>query len=116
MKKKTIDQQIGERLKDLRQAMHLEEDNMAKMLEISSKQLHQYEQGQASMNISFLVNLSSVFSVPMSYFFEGLSCYKLDMNILYSEQTQNLLAAYYQISNREVADNVYKLVLSLAEN
>ena len=95
--------------------MHLTKESMAKILEISPSQLQLYEQGKASIDISFVVEVAYVFGVSISYFFEDFIKDELKNNVLYNQKTQNLVTAYYHISNKKVAENIYQLVLSLAD-
>lgn len=115
MDKKEINRRGGRRLKELRQAMHLTQKAMAKILEETPSQLQLYEQGKISADVSLLVEMASICDMPISYFFEDIRDDKVEISVLYSEEVQKLAYAYYHIRNKLVAQNIYQLLISLAE-
>lgn len=64
-----IDMQVGARLRNLRLLQGLSQDKLAQMLGVSFQQVQKYEKGINRLSASRLVQLVSIFNVPVQAFF-----------------------------------------------
>jgi transcriptional regulator with XRE-family HTH domain len=67
-----IDVYVGSRARKLRAMRGFSQAELAKRLELSFQQVQKYETGANRISARRLYELSKVFSVPPSYFYEGL--------------------------------------------
>jgi transcriptional regulator with XRE-family HTH domain len=64
-----LDIHIGRMIRERRNAMHLTQDRMAKLLMITQRQLHKYETGENRVSASRLSEVAQVLRVPVAVFF-----------------------------------------------
>jgi transcriptional regulator with XRE-family HTH domain len=57
----------GDRLRDLREAAHLTQEELAQQLEISEPQVWRYEKGDSAPRADVLLKLASYFNVSSDY-------------------------------------------------
>lgn len=69
---KTIDVEIGKRIKARRTMLGYSQAHTANALNLTFQQIQKYEKGINSLNSIKLCNFATVLKVPISYFFEGL--------------------------------------------
>lgn len=69
---KTIDIEIGKRIKARRTMLGYSQAHTANALNLTFQQIQKYEKGINSLNSIKLCNFAAVLKVPISYFFEGL--------------------------------------------
>ena len=67
-----VDVHVGRKLKQIRTMRRLSQTDVAKQLDLSFQQIQKYEIGANRIAASRLYELSQIFGVPTSYFFEGL--------------------------------------------
>jgi len=65
-----IDVQIGTRLRNLRLLRGLSQDKLGQMIGVSFQQVQKYEKGVNRLNAGRLVQLASIFKVPVQAFFD----------------------------------------------
>ena len=70
--------QIGERIRLLREERHLSRDNLADQLEISYRYLCDLETGHKGMSVKLLCNLALTLGVTTDYILFGSSRYEDD--------------------------------------
>lgn len=63
--------QISERLRGLRDALNLSEEDCASACEISPKQYQEYESGEVDIPVSFLYRFSSVYNIELTTLLTG---------------------------------------------
>ncbi len=68
-----VDVHVGKRLKQIRTLRRMSQTDVAKRLDLSFQQIQKYEIGSNRVAASRLFELSRIFDVPTSYFFEGLA-------------------------------------------
>ncbi|WP_223421369.1 helix-turn-helix domain-containing protein [Tateyamaria pelophila] len=68
-----VDVHVGKRLKQIRTLRRMSQTDVAKRLNLSFQQIQKYEIGSNRVAASRLFELSRIFDVPTSYFFEGLT-------------------------------------------
>lgn len=68
-----VDVHVGKRIKQMRALRRLSQTDVAQKLNLSFQQIQKYEIGSNRVAASRLYELSKIFGVPTSYFFEGLA-------------------------------------------
>lgn len=68
---------IGNRLKDRRLLLGLNQAELGKKLNISGQQIHKYEAGTDQLSAPKIYELCSIFQILPSYFFDDLEEYQL---------------------------------------
>lgn len=66
---------VGGRIKLRRLSIGMKRPDVARMIGISPQQIHKYETGRNSANVSRLIQLSMVLKTPVEFFFVGLPSY-----------------------------------------
>ncbi len=67
-----VDVHVGKKIKEMRALRRLSQTDVAQKLNLSFQQIQKYEIGSNRVAASRLYELSKIFGVPTSYFFEGL--------------------------------------------
>jgi len=62
---------IGQRIRERRKQLKLNQSQLAKMLGLSYQQIQKYEAGTSEVSISKLLQFAKNLNVPTSYFYEG---------------------------------------------
>jgi len=68
---------VGNRLKDRRLLLGLNQAELGKKLNISGQQIHKYEAGIDQLSAPKIYELCSIFQIPITYFFDDLEEYQL---------------------------------------
>jgi transcriptional regulator with XRE-family HTH domain len=68
-----VDVHVGKKIKQMRALRRLSQTDVAQKLNLSFQQIQKYEIGSNRVAASRLYELSKIFGVPTSYFFEGLN-------------------------------------------
>ncbi len=68
-----VDVHVGKKIKEMRALRRLSQTDVAEKLNLSFQQIQKYEIGSNRVAASRLYELSKIFGVPTSYFFEGLN-------------------------------------------
>ena len=68
-----VDVHVGKKIKQMRALRRLSQTDVAQKLNLSFQQIQKYEIGSNRVAASRLYELSKIFGVPTSYFFEGLA-------------------------------------------
>lgn len=124
-----VDVHVGHRVYLRRKVLGLSQEKLAAMLGITFQQLQKYERGYNRIGASRLWDLSVVLKVSVSFFYEDmddesarLSPRKLAADVwaeeaalkvtdpLLRDETYELVTAYYNISDREAAKAVHRLM------
>lgn len=67
-----VDVHVGRKIKQMRALRRLSQTDVAQKLNLSFQQIQKYEIGSNRVAASRLYELSKIFGVPTSYFFDGL--------------------------------------------
>ncbi|MFK7875318.1 MAG: helix-turn-helix domain-containing protein [Paracoccaceae bacterium] len=67
-----VDVHVGKKIKQMRALRRLSQTDVAQHLNLSFQQIQKYEIGSNRVAASRLYELSKIFEVPTSYFFDGL--------------------------------------------
>lgn len=98
-----IDLHVGKRLRRRRRLLGLTQQNLANEVGIRFQQIQKYECGANRVSAARLFELSEALSVPVQFFYEGLSGSDHDddleeilaPDVLSKKETMDLVRAYY---------------------
>ena len=122
-----IDTHVGKQLRTRRILLGLSQEAVAKVIGITFQQIQKYERRINRMGASRLYEFSKLFTVPVSYFFEGADKDEYSVTGVAEEQaafeyeqvnsreTLELVRNYHRIPDPNVQKHVADLVRSLAE-
>jgi transcriptional regulator with XRE-family HTH domain len=97
-------EQIGKRLKNLRERAKISQEKMAELMSVTRGQLHKYESGKNMMNTEKLQRAAEALSVPVQEFFmAGEEVIPLDT------AEKLLLDSYRAIPNKEIQESILKI-------
>lgn len=96
-----IDLHVGRRLRRRRRLLGFTQQSLAEQVGIRFQQIQKYECGANRVSAARLFELSEALSVPVQYFYEGLS----ERNGLYDEPNPEILAPDV-LSKKETMDLV----------
>lgn len=68
-----IDSVVGRRIKARRQALRMTQTQLADQIGVTFQQVQKYENGTNRVSAARLWQVSDVFQVPITYFFEGIT-------------------------------------------
>ncbi len=136
-----IDVHIGSRIKLRRNILHLTQQNLADLLGLTFQQVQKYEKGLNRVGAGRLWDISRVLDVSMDFFFEDMNDGLADFNNgdlvisnnikkrylsenrrspgddpMNKKETLELVRAYYKISNRKVAKELFNLMIMLSKS
>jgi transcriptional regulator with XRE-family HTH domain len=66
-----IDGQIGQRIREARQAQSMSQPLLADRVGISFQQMQKYEKGRNRVSAARLFDIAHVLGMPITYFYEG---------------------------------------------
>jgi len=102
-----IDLHVGKRLRRRRRLLGLTQQNLAEQVGIRFQQIQKYECGANRVSAARLFELSEALSVPIQYFYEGLSSFDplyhtpdpdvIAADVLSKKETMDLVRAYYSM-------------------
>ena len=99
-----IDLYVGKRLRRRRRLLGLTQQALAEQVGIRFQQIQKYECGANRVSAARLFELSEALSVPVQYFYEGLSSRdpyddedddNIAPDVLSKKETMDLVRAYY---------------------
>jgi transcriptional regulator with XRE-family HTH domain len=67
-----IDRHVGKRLRLLRQINEVSLEKLAEIVDVAPQQIQKYEIGETRISASRIFELSSVFGVPVTWFYDNL--------------------------------------------
>ena len=119
----TIDLHVASRVRERRIVLGMSQRQIATALDLTFQQVHKYEQGKARISADRLYAFSKVLSVPVTFFFEGITDTSPPAAPLSSgdhteelgrREAGELLAAYRAISDPVLRLSVRRLARALA--
>lgn len=133
-----VDVHVGKRIRLRRTILHITQQQMAEMLGLTFQQVQKYEKGMNRVGASRLWDISRVLDVPMGFFFEDMDTdvakksprmlnsmgkywvsephRSLDEDPMKRAETLELVRAYYKISNRAIAKQLFDLMVTLSKS
>ncbi len=118
-----IDVHVGQRVRARRKMLGLSQTQLGEELGVTFQQVQKYERGTNRIGSSRLFRMSSTLDVPVAYFFEGAetklpeyneSIEALSAETFEKQETQELVEAYYRISDPRIRKKVLGLARLLA--
>ena len=121
---------LGKQLRAIRLTNDMSQERLADMLGITFQQIQKYERGRNRISASRLYELSKIFSVPVTYFFQTLEdsgkqsfgfsdneqeSFAMD-DKLESKETFDLIRVYYSIEDPKLRKNLFSFMKTMAEN
>lgn len=109
----SFDQDLGTRLRTLRQMKRVSQDALGEMLGVTFQQIQKYETGANRICPEKLYQCAQIFGVPVGYFFaqdDNASISNFD------KKTLTVAAAIASLPSDEVSKRIYHLVLALQGN
>ncbi len=113
-----VDVLVGRRARERRTLEGMSQTAVAEKLGLTYQQMQKYERGLNRISASRLYELTQIFDVPVSYFYEGMEAGKgapSHNETLTTRETLELVKAYYAISDPVVRDTIRKLVQAFAK-
>lgn len=133
-----VDIHVGNRLKLRRMLLGISQERLGSLIGLTFQQVQKYEHGYNRISASRLWDIANVLDVPISFFFEDMdkktTVYSPRKIILQDEalqdspalcdsgdpmnrkETLELVRCYYKIPNRQVAKNIFQLLISLSKH
>ena len=134
-----VDVHVGKRIRLRRTILHITQQQMAEMLGLTFQQVQKYEKGMNRVGASRLWDISRVLQVPMGFFFEdmeeGVALQSprmlnpqannfwvaeddsdLEEDPMKKQETLELVQAYYKITNRAIAKQMFDLMIALSKS
>lgn len=136
-----VDVHVGNRIRLRRTILGYSQQFMARKLGLTFQQVQKYEKGCNRVGASRLWDISKVLKVPMDFFFEDMDksveskspmmlvmpesesvemfaeeADEMDLDPMKRKETLELVRAYYRISNRKIAKNVFDLIISMSRS
>ena len=101
--KNPVDLHIGQRVRHRRWLLGMTQQQLAQSVGIRFQQIQKYESGANRVSASRLWDLAQALDIPVSFFFEGLTNGKLEVNgdghveagVMQNKETMDLIRAYY---------------------
>lgn len=132
-KSNEIDQRVGARLRERRNALHLSQEQVGDRLGLTFQQIQKYEKGTNRISASRLYELSRILDVDIDYFFDGidgrddqLPAGQSPVGMGFAEATagfdgmpiedaKRLVAdSFMRISDPQIRQSLFQLVMKLA--
>ena len=127
-----IDRHVGARVKARRTGLGISQADLGKALGVTFQQVQKYENGANRIGASNLFRIATALNTQVGYFFEGLDVgharqpgqtaglaeqpqATFDQDPLSSREAVKLVHAYFQITEPDIRQQVYKLVKTLSE-
>ncbi len=105
--KHPVDVHVGKRIRHRRWLVGMTQQQLAESVGIKFQQIQKYETGMNRVSASRLWDIASTLSVPVSFFFEGLSGDRavaepemeseVPLDILKDKEALDLIRSYYAI-------------------
>lgn len=135
-----VDVHVGNRIRLRRNLLGYSQQFMARKLGLTFQQIQKYERGCNRVGASRLWDISRVLKVSMDFFFEEMDeniekqspmmltmpdsegflmlneeVDKIDLDPMNRQETMELVRAYYKITNRALAKQLFDLIVSLSK-
>jgi transcriptional regulator with XRE-family HTH domain len=98
--------ELGMKIKLLRQQAGLSQEKLAELVGVTFQQIQKYENGQTTLNIIKLQQISKALKVSASEFFSSTPTQHVRLTV----EEDQLLQAYRRIKNGELRGCILKLV------
>jgi transcriptional regulator with XRE-family HTH domain len=128
-----VDRHVGKRLRLLRQIREISMERLAEIVDVAPQQIQKYEVGETRISASRIFELSKIFNVPLSWFYDDLQAAtsaEMDARIRQFEtpahpvrkdtngggtSQDDLLATYYALLSPEMREKLVDIARALSE-
>jgi transcriptional regulator with XRE-family HTH domain len=118
-----VDVHVGRRIRICRLLLGMNQETLANALGLTFQQIQKYEHGANRVSASRLSAMAEALSVPISYFFDGLSSTDAPISAedmarreqLEQPETLELVRLYYAIPDAAVRRQFLKMVKAIAQ-
>ena len=129
-----VDVHVGSRIRMRRTLLGMSQTSLGEKLGLTFQQVQKYESGANRVSSSRLYEMSKLFDVPVSFFFEEMTPETAavppltfpakgltetpdtdDLDPLAKSETLELVRAYYQITDSRVRKSVFDLAKTLGK-
>jgi transcriptional regulator with XRE-family HTH domain len=118
-----IDVHVGKRIRICRLLLGMNQETLANALGLTFQQIQKYEHGANRVSASRLSAMAEALSVPISYFFDGLSPIDAPISAedkarreqLEQPETIDLVRLYYAIPDPAVRQQFLEMVKAIAQ-
>lgn len=108
-----FDENLGQRLKKIRQMRRISQEHLGELLGVSFQQIQKYESGANRICPEKLDKCSKSLNIPVGYFFGGDD---MPANIFsYNKRTLTIATTIADLPSDEVAKRLYQLALSISD-
>ena len=135
-----VDVYVGKRIRLRRTILKYSQQQLAMRLGLTFQQIQKYEKGSNRVGASRLWDISRVLRVPMDFFFEDMDSATAEQSPMMlgdlsdeekaalkqsgaklkdpmkSEESLELVRAFYKIKNRKLATSLFNLAIQLSHN
>jgi len=124
-----IDRIVGQRLRWRRRELRLTQEQLGEKLGLTFQQVQKYEKGINRISAGRLYEMSQVLSVPVTYFYEGIEEFMLQMPqpgleedgaeaVLpsFDQETTELLIAFQKIPDASVRRSFLAMIKEAADS
>ena len=87
-----IDRVVGQRIRWRRKELKLTQEQLGELLSLTFQQVQKYEKGVNRVSAGRLYEMSTVLSVPITYFFEGAEAYIAHEGAHFAEEGESASA------------------------
>ncbi len=108
---------VGRRIKIFRQLAGYSQEKIAGRIDVTYQQLQKYEQGIDNISAERLWELSQLFNIPITSFFEDLDLSHpqlFDLSVFasekYTEEVFKMVNVYCRIKNKKTREAFYNLL------
>lgn len=122
-----IDRLVGQRLRWRRRELHLTQEKLGELLNLTFQQVQKYEKGVNRVSAGRLYEMAAVLGVPIGYFYDGASQFLTERTQgaavaegsthvpTLSADALELVTAYQSISDPGLRKSLLSMVLAAAK-
>jgi transcriptional regulator with XRE-family HTH domain len=117
-----IDVHVGSRIRQRRMLLGMNQESLARALDLTFQQVQKYEGGSNRVSASRLYEIAEILGVPMDYFFAGLEGDAADLPAAEREwnaraqqpETIELIRMYYSIQDQRSRHQFCDMIKAVA--
>ena len=109
----SIDTHIGQKLREIRTAAKMSQEQVGELIGVSLQQVQKYEICSNRISASKLYEFAKIFNKSLDGFFEDCVADRDFYNE--SDEERNLIDAFNKIKNAELRSNILNLVNSISQ-
>ena len=118
-----VDLYVGARIRARRLLIGMNQETLARKLELTFQQVQKYEGGANRVSASRLAETAEILGMPISYFFTDLPSPDADPNapknrqrdLMHEPESLELIRLYYAISDQDVRRQFLDMVKTVAK-